>query len=267
MPLFAGKLPLHAANGGYFKSRGQGCHPVRIIDSYELIFIESGILKIYENDFNFALPQGDCLILYPGRKHGGLSNYQPDLKFYWLHFMVDNKYRNIFENEIPQQVSLLYPDKMTGWFRRFLNDRETGTGTDVQCDLLLGLMITELAKPRIGGGSSSNALAIKTHDYMKVHFTDDIMVSDMAAWLGCNTDYLGRIFKQTYGLTINQCLNKMRISHSRKMLLESPMNIDEVAIASGYNDTTYFRRRFKAETGTSPCKFQKLYGKVHINTE
>ncbi len=266
MSIFLDKLPVHAANGGYFKSRGQGTHPVRTINSYELIFVENGTLKIYETDSVFTLNRNDCLVLYPGREHGGLNQYPPDLRFYWLHFQVENSCLKEFMTEIQQCTHLLSPDKIKIWFRRFLNDQETGIATNEQNDLLLALILSELTAASPGGAFNSNILAVKTHDYLKLNFTDDIMVSDVADYLKCNVDYLGRVFKQTYGMTVNQCLNRMRISYSRKLLLESSMNIEEITAACGYNDPTYFRRRFKAETGTTPKKYQNLYGKVHVNT-
>lgn len=266
MPIPAGSLPFKAANGGYFKSIGEGRHPTRKIDSFELIFVEHGCLKLYENDLEFTLLPGDCLILYPDREHGGLSDYQTDLKFYWLHFSVDESHQGHFSGRISQKTSLHTPERMVTWFRRFLNDQETGTGFNIQADLLLTLILTELVRPSSDPVMKRHNLADMAYDYLKLNYSDDILIADVADRLGCNVDYLGRIFKQTYGMTMNQCLNKLRLARCRQLLLDSSMNINEIALETGFNDITYFRRRFKTENGISPCKFRKMYGKVYVNT-
>lgn len=266
MPLPPKTIPFHADNGGYFKSKGEGRHPTRKIDSFELIFIEQGVLKVYENDIEFTLFPGECLILYPDREHGGLDEYLPDLKFYWLHFLIDASYQAHFSSRISQKTSLHNPDRMTTWFRRLLNDQETGSSFGFQPDLLLALILTELVRPNNDLAIKRHNLADMAHDYLKLNYSSDIMIGDVADYLGCNVDYLGRIFKQTYKMTMNQCLNKLRLSRCRQLLLDSAMNINEIALEAGFNDITYFRRRFKSENGISPCKFRKMYGKVHINT-
>lgn len=67
------QLNMRVCNGGLFLSAGRGMHPNRIITSYELIFVRSGSLDIAEEDRQYRLGEGDYLILYPRRRHWGLS--------------------------------------------------------------------------------------------------------------------------------------------------------------------------------------------------
>ena len=266
MPIPDESIPFKAANGGYFKSIGEGRHPTRKINSFELIFVESGHLKLYENDIEFSLFPGDCLILYPDREHGGLNDYQTGLKFYWLHFTVNDSYHDRFSKRISQKTSLHTPDRLTTWFRRFLNDQETGASFALQSNLILTLILSELVRPCNDLTVKRHNLADMAYDYLKLNYANDILISDVAEYLGCNVDYLGRIFRQTYEMTMNQCLNKLRLARCRQLLLDSSMNINEIAQEAGFNDITYFRRRFKVENGISPCRFRKRHGKEYINT-
>ena len=82
-------LPL---NGGRFISRGRGKHPIRRIDSDELIYVLHGKLEIFEDKQIFAVNAGEWLILKRGRRHGGLSDFGKDLSFFWVHFIDENNF-------------------------------------------------------------------------------------------------------------------------------------------------------------------------------
>ena len=74
-------------NAGRFVSRGRGRHGTRVIDSYELIYVDAGKLEMFEAGRTFRLSAGEWLLLRPGRRHGGLAAYEPQLVFYWGHFV------------------------------------------------------------------------------------------------------------------------------------------------------------------------------------
>ncbi len=82
-------LPIKVQNGGLFISRGVGRHPARKLSSWEIIFVEKGTLTIREENTLFEVNAGESLLLWPKRRHVGVEDFPGDLKFYWLHFEVD----------------------------------------------------------------------------------------------------------------------------------------------------------------------------------
>lgn len=48
-------LPIKVQNGGLFISRGIGRHPARRLQSWEIIFVEKGCLKIQEEECVFCV--------------------------------------------------------------------------------------------------------------------------------------------------------------------------------------------------------------------
>lgn len=52
-------LPIYVQNGGLFISRGKGRHPARSLDSWEIIFVEKGTLKIQEEAQLFCINAGE----------------------------------------------------------------------------------------------------------------------------------------------------------------------------------------------------------------
>lgn len=267
-------LPLEVLNGGVLISRGQGIHPERVIDSFELIFVKEGVLCVAEAGREFSVRGGDALILWPGRPHGGTAPYPPDLTFYWLHFRLKGSGTQSQTDglEVPQHVTLARPDHLTSLFRRFLDDQETigSIGSDpLRASLLALLMLAEVAAssgPKTGGGAAAR-LAGRADTLIRTHFHEPLSTSSVARALHCNPDYLGRMFQKVYGLTLTEALHSRRLKMAGRLLLESDKTVEEIALSCGFRDATYFRRLFKRREGVSPRAFRQLYAQQHVITE
>lgn len=257
-----------AHNAGLFISAGRGMHPHRVINSHELIFVRSGVLKIYEDGIDYAVGSGQSLILAPGLKHGGLEDYGKELSFYWIHFDVAASRKSPDLFEIPKTSSLRRPERMTELFRIFLDEQESGNTVRETGDMLLGLMLLETVA---GGGSSaegaSSSAADEAERLIRVGFREPITTASIAKKLKYNPDYLGRIFHLKFGATVIEAIHRMRIRNARKLLMNSSKSIKEIALESGFRDSVYFRRIFLRGEGMTPRAFRKLYSKYHVNTE
>lgn len=265
-----GYLPLKATNAGLFISRGRGSHPVRVIDSHELIFVCKGRLEMFEEDRKFILNAGNTLLLWPGRKHGGLVSYPEDLSFFWIHFKFPPRKlsaKSLIKS--PQLGTVENFEKMTDLFRRYIDDQETGSLNPLGASLMIMLMLSEIKSPSSANTekNKTSILASRARTHIQTFIHENITTASIAESLKYNPDYLGRIFKETYGLSITDEIHRRKIQIARRLLSDSAMNIDEISAESGFNDTTYFRRVFRKITGLSPLAYRKLYARIHVNTE
>lgn len=120
-------LPIKVQNGGLFISRGIGRHPARRLQSWEIIFVEKGCLKIQEEESVFCVEAGESLLLWPHRRHIGVEEFPADLKFYWLHFEVktpDSDPRWLTHLSVPQHTQVADPQALIALFRQFMNEQE-----------------------------------------------------------------------------------------------------------------------------------------------
>lgn len=120
-------LPIKVQNGGLFISRGIGRHPARRLQSWEIIFVEKGCLKIQEEECVFCVEAGESLLLWPHRRHIGVEEFPTDLKFYWLHFEVkapDSDPRWLTHLSVPQHTQVADPQALIALFRQFMNEQE-----------------------------------------------------------------------------------------------------------------------------------------------
>ena len=270
------KLSLRAHNAGLFIYRGIGIHPTRILDSYEILFVDSGTLSLWEEDRHFDIGPGESLLLVPGMRHGGAVDYPQDLRFYWMHFDVlseasgDSSPGGGIEIHLQQHTRVSRTDRLTELFRMFLDDQEAGGLEQTTSNLLLCLILSEIAKPGrvVEDNLRSTAIANKARQYIKTHFHESLTTSTIGKAIEINSDYLERIFKRSFNQTIIQAIHHHRIRYSRRLILDEMhnLNIDQIADQSGYTDSGYFRRVFKKQVGMTPMAFRKLHARVHVNT-
>ena len=73
-----------------------------------------------------------------------------------------------------------------------------------------------------------------------------------------------RKFVEGADCTPKQYLLKTRMEYAKKLMLETEMNIDEVALASGFMDRYHFSKAFKKYFDYSPASFRKNILQVSV---
>lgn len=96
-------------------------------------------------------------------------------------------------------------------------------------------------------------------EYLDEHFTEKIMLEELTEKFFINKFYLSKIFKKTYGTTINNYLISKRITRAKQLLRFTDMTVDEIGAAVGMGDANYFSRLFHKVEGISPREFRKQW--------
>lgn len=97
----------------------------------------------------------------------------------------------------------------------------------------------------------------KAVDYIQMNFSKRITLSDMAASAGMNTKYFCSYFKKHTLTTPFTYLNLLRIRHAKTLLRERQLSILEVALSCGFDNLSFFIRKFKSVTGKTPGQYRK----------
>jgi AraC-like DNA-binding protein len=78
----------------------------------------------------------------------------------------------------------------------------------------------------------------------------------LAQRLQLSHDYFSRMFRVTFGISPRTWIKKERIQQAAHKLLETKLNISEIAYSIGYDDIYLFSRQFKQVMGCSPRGFR-----------
>lgn len=92
--------------------------------------------------------------------------------------------------------------------------------------------------------------------YIKEHLADNLTVKDTAKALTVNANYLSTLFRKEMGLTFTDFVNKERTKQAAALLKHTALQIQQIASAVGYNNTSYFAKQFLRFQGISPSHYR-----------
>ncbi len=128
------------------------------------------------------------------------------------------------------------------------------------CNFLLWqqkLQLKALTKTYGGEETTStdavNPLLEKIISLVKENYSNPLYsLTDFVRELGMSKATLSRRLKSITDKTPIEILNEYRLNMSKKLLEEGQMSVSDVAYAVGFNDPSYFSRRFKECFGNTP---------------
>ena len=94
----------------------------------------------------------------------------------------------------------------------------------------------------------------------KIYLNATLTLNDLARELGTNRTYLSNYLNQELHTTFYEYVNQWRVRRAKELLQGTNMHLEEVALQSGFNSMSSFRRYFSAQTGMSPIEYRKRNG-------
>lgn len=91
--------------------------------------------------------------------------------------------------------------------------------------------------------------------YIDAHYKEKITLDNLCFLFGTNKTTLCKNFKEAYGETIINYINRQRIKKAKKLMREGEMNLTQVAQASGFSSIHYFSKTFKTFEKKSPSEY------------
>ena len=94
--------------------------------------------------------------------------------------------------------------------------------------------------------------------YFRNHFREKIRIAQVAEKIGISRSYLMRIVKEETGVSPQEYLIRLRMTHGVHYLLHTNLDIQEVARNCGYEDGLAFSKAFKSRFGMNPTDFRNI---------
>jgi len=114
-----------------------------------------------------------------------------------------------------------------------------------------------IADNRPSSFSSGNTAALAyVLQYIEEKYASQIKLGDLAETAGGTEQHLCRLFKKNFGLSPMEYLTKVRIQHAKEQLIYSPKTIGEIAVDTGFPDSSYFAVVFKKQEKLTPGEYR-----------
>lgn len=93
--------------------------------------------------------------------------------------------------------------------------------------------------------------------YIREHYAEPVTLQQLADTIPCNSQYLCRFFKEIAGVSPIQYLISYRLERAEELLLHSQSPIMDIAMDCGFDNISYFIRKFKEVKQCTPNEFRK----------
>lgn len=123
-------------------------------------------------------------------------------------------------------------------------------------EFLHALYANRLDRPQTQPRRSADRLKVVLAD-VKTRYAEKLTVEGAASLAGYSEAHFMRVFKEETGQTFVGYLNDYRLTAATYFLRETDEPISNIAVSCGFDNGSYFIRRFRARYGKTPSEYRK----------
>lgn len=110
-------------------------------------------------------------------------------------------------------------------------------------------------KMEAGGRKFDTEIMANVYRYIEDHFKEGTL-SELAVEMKVDVYWLSREIKKKSGKTYKELLQEKRMQQAVYLLINSRIAVSDIIEAVGYDNTSYFYRKFKERYGISPKEYR-----------
>lgn len=126
-------------------------------------------------------------------------------------------------------------------------------------EFLHALYANRLDRTQTQPRRSADRLKVVLAD-VKTRYAEKLTVEGAASLAGYSEAHFMRVFKEETGQTFVGYLNDYRLTAATYFLRETDESIGNIAVSCGFDNGSYFIRRFRARYGKTPSEYRKAAG-------
>jgi AraC-like DNA-binding protein/mannose-6-phosphate isomerase-like protein (cupin superfamily) len=234
-------------------------------DFWELLYVDKGYVKILLDQQIRTVSDGEFLLIAPRRRHSILSSGSVAPFFITAHFETNIEHLEVLAdavfrgNEQGRQLLIhLLREKASDAF---------GADALVCCYLVEFLVnavrgAEALPSPKALTPYFQDNAAVESAEkamkFMKANFHRSLTLREIADASCLSPSHLSHLFKKKTGSSVMGFLEELRIQHAKTLLLESGLNVSQIAEQIGYSSIHLFSRRFKKFVSVSPARYARM---------
>ncbi|MDN3595570.1 helix-turn-helix domain-containing protein [Zunongwangia endophytica] len=248
-------------------------HIVNNKDEYKIIFVRQGNLSLRIGDKKWEASSKTILFLAPGQT-SQITKFSDDLDGSQLIFDTDyfllclkNQVKLCFYpffqfNSVP--VLTLSKNEylnLSSLLKRIsyeVNNSES-INDNLLCRLYLNVLLIEIERVKNSNDDDNHSplsrkdmITARFKKLLEKNFKTIRKVSDYAEKLYISPTYLNDTVKEVTGKSASETIQERIILEIKGELIQTEDTINQIAYHLGFNDTSYFCRFFKKNTGVSP---------------
>ncbi len=222
---------------------------------YQIIYIDKGYGHFLIQDKFQKVDKGKVVLLHPGEKNHYKFSSDSASDYYWIHFSGSGVANilaglrlcgNVFEVgdffEFRSTIDSMSRASATADFT-----------TEAFVSSCIYMLLVKISKRVYVKESSIHAILARMQNEKLSTLTN----SDYAKMCNLSEYHFLRKFKKITGTTPHRYLAEITVNKAVELLRDTNLNVSEIAELLGFEDSLYFSRFFKKETGFSPTNYIK----------
>ena len=97
---------------------------------------------------------------------------------------------------------------------------------------------------------------LRVVERLNEEFTENLSTEALATEARVHPVHLASVFRRFYHETVGEYVQKLRVAHASRLLLDKKTPLSEIAYSAGFSDQSHFTRTFKRFVGTTPGAFR-----------
>ena len=95
--------------------------------------------------------------------------------------------------------------------------------------------------------------------YMREHLRENLSVGDVARHIGYSPSHFNHLFKSYTKSTPYAYFLSLKISEAKRLLLDTPLSVSQIADQLAFGSVSKFGYAFKADCGETPGQFRRTH--------
>ena len=236
------------------------------LNSFLFLTVLSGEGTLNYNNTSYYLKSGDCVWIDCRQEYSHESSAAFPWKLMWVHF-YGNAAATFYHSYLAAGNHFVFTPKDNTLFTECLTNlyniqKDNNSFTELMAHKYLTDIITLCYTENHNTGkeniSPSHSLA-QVRTYLDEHDTEKINLEDLANRFFISKFHLSREYKRIYGITIGNDITARRISRAKSLLRFTKQSVEQIAVASGFQDAAYFIKVFKNAENMTPLEYRKMW--------
>ncbi len=259
-------LPPHSQN--YLAVTNCGIQPLQKVTyrvirkngrkDYHILYVESGICRVYYEGEYRDLSRGEYVIYLPGQAQEYALPPVPPTVTCFVHFHGTAAANALSDSSLSGGFGVTQNrDKAEQLFRKLAHANHPASGMSETRKNGLLLAIMSALSPTEGNTNLPESIRNAVH-FLHKNYTKPADIAALARISNLSPSRFHAVFKSKIGVSPHQYLLRLRIERAKEMLVSDKNSVADVASAIGFEDAFYFSRIFKKHTGVTPLAFRKM---------
>ncbi len=232
-------------------------HRDRFLTAKEMIFVTGGSVHLTVNRQCFDIRENEYLLMPEYCSISAARKSRTPCSFYSVAFdgsldLLEERMlikahlggNILFVYELLKKMNMLYDPKRP---------------ENVESDAIFMTLLYELRAMEQETAENGELNMQRVLDYIHENINLPLEIDDLCRQFNYSRDYLSKLFRKHYDISIKRYINQVKISTAKQLLSTSRMSVEQVGNAVGFDNVQLFYKFFRYHENMTPSTYRKLH--------